>query len=184
MKKLLYSFFNKEESKPNLPSDIERLMTHEEITQKYSGVTCKITLINTPSVIYNIDEKRVVTYPDTYEVIPASEETNGKIRIKPGNRIANVRTYDKLDLIDINNSEEILVYIQKTPVNRWRYIKVEDIVEISTNDWIEGEMYLCYDILIEDWVVGYSKETPGEFRRAGYNPKETHIYEKYKKVKD
>jgi hypothetical protein len=44
-------------------------------------------------------------------------------------------------------------------------------------------MYLCYDILIEDWVVGYSKETPGEFRRAGY-PKETHIYEKYKKVKD
>ena len=115
--------------KDSIDSD---LMTHEEITQKYSGVTCKMTLIKNPSVIYNIDEKRVVAYPDTFEVIPTDGDKNGEIRIKPGNRQANVKSYDRLDLNDINKSEEILVYIQKTPANRWRYIKVEDI-ESSKN---------------------------------------------------
>lgn len=189
MKELLYWLFKKPSEKSNTPPNPknwkpvnEELMTNEEIIQKYSGVTCKMTLIKNPSVIYNIDEKRVVSYPDTFEVIPPSEGTNGKIRIKPGNRRANVKNYDRLDLKDINNSEEILVYIQKTPANRWRYIKVEDI-ENTSPEWVEGEMYLCYDILIKDWVVGYSKETQGEFRRPGYS-NETHVYKKYKKVEN
>lgn len=53
------------------------------------GVTSEILVSQTPSFIWNIDDKKIIQYPDTFWV------NNGKLEIKPGNRMVNVRTYSK-----------------------------------------------------------------------------------------
>jgi hypothetical protein len=57
-----------------------------------------------------------------------------------------------------------------------------ELVKDNDEKWEENEMYVCYDILMEDWIVGYSTKTKGEFKRAGYQPTETYVCKKYKKV--
>jgi intein/homing endonuclease len=60
------------------------------------GITSEIIITKQPSFIWNIDEKKIVQYPDTFWV------NNGVLEVKPGNRMVNVQTYDNIPIDMIN----------------------------------------------------------------------------------
>lgn len=71
----------------------------------------KIIEVNLPSVIWSLSKKRLVQYPDTYELI-TDKDGNSRFSIE-NNRTVNVRSYSELtseDVKQINESEGIFVY--------------------------------------------------------------------------
>ncbi len=71
----------------------------------------KIIEVKLPSVIWSLTKKRVVQYPETYELI-TDKDGNNKISIE-NNRVINVISYSELtsDIVNqINESEGIVVY--------------------------------------------------------------------------
>lgn len=71
----------------------------------------KIIESNQPCAIWSLTKKKLVSYPETYEVV-YDENGNGRITIE-NNRMISVRSYDKLseeDIKKINESEGIIVY--------------------------------------------------------------------------
>lgn len=115
---------------------IGNLFKKKEIQQEYApqeyakesqyrelGITCKIIECESPCFIYNIDERNIIQYPDTFHV------NNGILQIKPGNRMVNVKTYSELseDIIkEINSSNGIAImprtsYDVKNPIKLKHY---------------------------------------------------------------
>jgi len=74
------------------------------------GITCNILKSELPCFIWNTDEKNIVSYPLTHEVV------NGMIQIKPGNVWSSVRTYTELneDIISEINSSYGIVILEKS----------------------------------------------------------------------
>lgn len=78
---------------------------------RLSGVTCNIMTHVLPMFIWNVDEKRIVEYPDTHQVVIIPGRNN-RIELKPGNQMASMSTYTELDdavIAEINDSYGIVI---------------------------------------------------------------------------
>ena len=95
-------------------------------------MTCKIIEYKFPCFIWNIDEKKILQYPDTYRIF---EKDGFKLsEIKPGNMMKFVNTYSEIspELIAEINTKHGIVFLpnhETVSINKdqiyYRFIEVE-----------------------------------------------------------
>lgn len=96
-----------------------------------TGVTCKIIEHDVPSFVWNVDEKKILQYPDTHDVVEKDEEL--VFGIKPGNVMKFVKTYSEISpelLSEINSKFGIIFMPNHDSVTTnneeyYRFIEVE-----------------------------------------------------------
>jgi hypothetical protein len=76
-----------------------------------AGVTCKIIEHEVPCFVWNVDEKEILQYPNTYDIVEKDKEL--VFGIKPGNVMKNVKTYSELsqELMKEINSNYGIVFM-------------------------------------------------------------------------
>ena len=94
-----------------------QMMTDEEVEKKYKGLDFnKVFIMDVPSSIYNIDEKKFLNFKETHEVI------NGILQLKPGNRQVCVESYDNININLLNTYEKIAIFRHKTDNYRYKIL--------------------------------------------------------------
>jgi len=98
-----------------------QMMTNDEVYEKYSNIPkSKIEIIDSPIVIYNSDEKKILNlYEERWEI------KNNRLQIKSGNKIMNVDNYTMPPNVkNIKNGEKVLIFRHKTENFRFKILQL------------------------------------------------------------
>lgn len=95
-----------------------QMLTDKEVKEKYKGLDfSKVIIVNTPNVIYNIDEQRVLnSREDLYEI------SNNILQLKSGNRNVSVDSYTSIQINELNKCNKIMIYREKFPTFRYKIL--------------------------------------------------------------
>jgi len=98
-----------------------QMMTNNELYKKYSNIPKnKIEIIDTPSAMYNSDEKKILhTFEERWEI------KNNRLQIKSGNKIINVDSHLECPNVkNIKNGEKVLIFRHKTERFRFKILQL------------------------------------------------------------